>query len=127
METSATGKKREERFEDVAAPDRPKPREVQVYIIVNGLTGDISVFPDEFRVSKKNLQEVRWVCLPEKDFSVDFKPSTGSPFYETHFDQDNPCSGLPDRKVQAVGDQKVYKYSVTVGNRTIDPQGVVDP
>lgn len=126
METSATGKKREERFEDFTAPDRPKPREVQVYILVNGLTGDISVVPEQFRVSKKNLQEVRWVCLPEKDFSVDFNKN-GSPFCETHFDQDNPCSGLPDRKVQPLGDQRQYEYSVTVGGRTLDPQGVVDP
>lgn len=124
---TATGKKREERSEDFTAPDRPKPREVQVYILVNGLTGDISVVPEQFRVSKKNLQEVRWVCLPEKDFSVDFNKPGGSPFYETHFDQDNPCSGLPDRRVQALGDQKVYDYSVTVGGRTLDPQGVVDP
>lgn len=122
---TGTGRKREE-TDPYTAPDTPKPKEVQVYILVDAATCEISVVPDKFRVSKKNLQEVRWICIPEQNFSVDFNKN-GSPFYETHFDQDNPCSGLANRKVQALGDQKAYDYLVTVGNCTLDPQGVVDP
>jgi len=106
---------------------KPRPREVQVYILIDPHTQRISnVVPDPFRVSKGNLQEVRWICVPEQDFSVDFDPND-SPFYESHFDQDSPCSGLPQRKAQALGLQKIYKYTVSTAYDRLDPQGAVDP
>lgn len=119
---TATGQKREE-----TAAQGPKPREVQVYILIDPKSQKISqVIPDPFRVSKKNLQEVRWICVPEQNFSVDFA-SGDSPFYESHFDQDNPCSGLPQRRVDALGLQKLYKYTIKTDYDSLDPQGAVDP
>ena len=125
---TATGKKREDTVYPSTAPETPKPKEVQVYIVTDPKTNKIiDVVPDPFHVSKKNLQEVRWICIPEQNFSVDFDKGDGTPFYESHFDQDNPCSGLPGRRVEGLGNQKSYGYTIRTDYDTRDPQGVVDP
>ena len=127
MADTGTGRTRKVTFEPTTAPGRPKPKEVLVYILTDAITHQvIDVVPYGFRISKQNFQEVTWVCVPEQDFSVDFNKN-GSPFYEDHFDQDNPCSGLPMRKGTGLGDKKVYDYTITTSFGSLDPQGVVDP
>ena len=108
----------------MASASTVRAREIPVHIKVDPVTGDISVVPNKFRISKNQFQEVQWTC--DYDFVVSFNKN-GSPFYESQFDQDNPCSGLPLRIGTGDGDARPYDYSVTVGNRTLDPQGVVDP
>jgi hypothetical protein len=49
---------------------------------------------------------------------------TDSPFYETQFTKDFPCSGLVRREV-APDDFRLYKYTVRVGKRILDPGGGV--
>ncbi|HEY4682040.1 MAG TPA: hypothetical protein VIH17_02180 [Candidatus Acidoferrales bacterium] len=89
--------------------------------------GDIRCEPDIFRVSKGKKPNVCvvWVC--DQPFSVDFGSKENSPFYESHFTESETCSGLVRRDVPASGEEKVYKYTVRVGGKKLDPGGKVDP
>ena len=105
-------------------PQTPCSRDQEVRITVNPVTGVPIVSPPLFRIGKGKFEEVHWIC--DQNFSVNFNKD-GSPFYESQFDQDHPYSGLPLRLGTGLGDLRKYNYSVTVGGRTLDPQGVVDP
>jgi hypothetical protein len=91
--------------------------------------GNIRALPEYFMVSKGRNEEVRWVCASDHDhkqdgpcFTVDFEEN-GSPFYESQFSSDAPVSGLARRDV--LPGPKVYKYTVRVGDKTLDPGGGV--
>jgi hypothetical protein len=107
----------------------PSSREVIVKI---GLAGDeIALDKDYFEVSKSLNEEVKWVCAQDHKhgecgpcFTVDFEKN-GSPFYESQFSSDAPFSGLARRSV--LPGPKIYKYTVRVGNKTLDPGGGVKP
>ena len=94
-------------------------REKEVTITIDG-NGNIRVTPSTFHVSKKDNEEVVWTC--NVAFTVDFEES---PFYETQFNDQNPFSGLTRRSVLH-SDIKYYKYTVTAGGHTKDPDGQVD-
>lgn len=99
-------------------------------IVTLGLdkNGDLTCKPKMFRVSKNGKKHDRmlivWRCTTHADFSVDFNKN-GTPFHESHFDQDDYCSGLVRRRVQSSG--KTYEYSVTIAGKSFDPGGRVDP
>ena len=97
---------------------------VEVTIAVDKKGEIISVSPDPFIVRKLKDQMVRWICSkPKQKFSIEFE--NGSPFHDSQFSKDYPCSGLVRRGV--VTDRKrIYKYSVRVGNKVLDPGGGVD-
>lgn len=97
-------------------------REVPVEIKLD-VNGKLAVLRDPFRVSKSRQEEVWWSCS-DPTFSIDFKPND-SPFYDEHFDNDNPCSGLVRRKVPP--GSKSYKYTVRAFGKVLDPDGQVDP
>ncbi len=100
----------------------PKCKKVTITLV----NGEIKCSPDPFDVSK-SLREDRlifWQRQPHGPFSVDFN-NNGTPFYESHFDQDNPCSGLVRRDVP--DGSTIYKYTVTVDGHSLDPGGRVDP
>jgi hypothetical protein len=106
----------------------PDCREVVVKVGLNG-KGDVEVSLDYFSVSKIGNQEVRWECAQNHDhtkcspcFSVEFE-NNDSPFYEFQFSSDAPVSGLVRRSVLA--SSKVYKYTVRVGDKSLDPGGGV--
>lgn len=113
------------------AATAPKPigREVFVHINVDN-SGQIRMDPDTFHISKGNNEQVVWYSTsagpgdPHPAFTVDFNKN-GSPFYESHFDESLPCSGLVKRGV--LPGSTIYKYTVTVGGVSLDPGGVVDP
>jgi hypothetical protein len=114
----------------MATPARgPSSREV---IVTIGLKADkITVDEDYFKVSKSLNEEVKWVCAQDHKhgedgpcFTVDFEKN-GSPFYESQFSSDAPFSGLARRNVLA--GPKIYKYTVRVGKKTLDPGGGVKP
>ncbi len=114
-----------------AAPG-PISREVFVHIIVDQQTGGIRVDPDRFWVSKGANQEVVWHCTstdpndPHPDFTVDFNKKNGSPFYESQFSKDCPCSGLVQRDVEPNEKSGLfYQYTVRVGTKSLDPDGGV--
>lgn len=99
----------------------PKDPVVPVTVTVDK-HGEISVSPDPFILHKHSDQVVRWTCTPKKFFSVEFE--NGSPFYEAQFSSDHPCSGIARRNL--ITDRgRIYKYSVRVGNKTLDPGGGV--
>lgn len=95
---------------------------VPVTITVDKKAG-ISVSPDPFFVRKHQDQMVRWNCVPNQAFSVEF--THGSPFYETQFSRDCPSSGLVRRNVVA-DKHRIYKYTVRVGEHILDPGGGVN-
>ena len=106
----------------------PESREVVVEVWLND-EGNIEVDPEYFSVSKKGNQEVRWECVQEHGhsmdgpcFSVEFE-NNDSPFYEFQFSSDVPVSGLVRRSVLA--SDKVYKYTVRIGDKSLDPGGGV--
>ena len=119
-----------------AAAPKLISREVFVHIIVdpNGPT-PIRVDPDRFWVSKGMNEEVVWHCTstdpndPNPDFTVVFNQSNGSPFNESQFSRDYLCSGLVKRGVQPSNPNTgpFYKYTVTVGGASVDPDGGVKP
>ena len=103
----------------MAAPARATcSREKEVTITVDA-TG-IKVDPDRFHVSKRDNEEVVWRC--NVAFTVDFEES---PFNETQFNDEYPFSGLTRRSVLH-STIKHYKYTVTAGGHTKDPDGQVD-
>lgn len=106
---------------------RPMSRDVSVQITVDK-NGQISVKPDPFWVSKGGNEEVWFSCTstdpsnPNPDFTVRFNKN-GTPFNDSVFTQQYPCSGLVQRKVKA--SKKIYNYRVTVGRNSLDPGGGV--
>jgi len=103
----------------MAAPARAtSSREKEVTITVDA-TG-IKVDPDRFHVSKRDNEEVVW--RSNVAFTVDFEES---PFTETQFNDQYPFSGLVRRSVQH-STIKHYKYTVTAGGYSLDPDGQVD-
>jgi hypothetical protein len=116
----------------MATPSHRATRDPEVEKIVLELDakGNFSCKPWDFGVSKQGKKHSKmllvWECKTHANFSVDFNKANGSPFYERHFDQDYPCSGLVRRDVppSTVTD---YQYSVTIDGKTFDPGGKVDP
>jgi len=99
---------------------------LDVTITVNPTTHTLSVLPDPFILHKLSDQVVRWNCVPDptQKFSVEFE--NGSPFYESQFSKDNPCSGIAQRNVLAETG-KLYKYTVRVpGCVDLDPGGDIE-
>ncbi len=96
------------------------PREVVVRIIPDPKTGEPKATPDPFKVSKKANQVVVWEC--DSEFSIEFQES---PFYESQFDDENNCSGLPRRNVLG-NPEKNYKYTIRAFGTVVDPMGVID-
>jgi hypothetical protein len=112
------------------APDGWDPREVVVKVSLD-VNGDVQVDQEYFFVSKSRNQEVHWVCAQQHDhakdndqpcFSVEFNDND-SPFYEFQFNSDVPVSGLVRRDV--LPSPKIYKYTVRIGNKSLDPGGGV--
>ena len=102
----------------------PHPPVLDVTITVNPTTHTLSVLPDPFILHKHSDQVVRWKRVPDGTFSVEFENS--SPFYESQFSKDNPCSGIARRNVLAETG-KIYKYTVKVsGCVDLDPGGGIE-
>lgn len=80
--------------------------------------------PNPFHISKDFGDQVRWATRdPNASFEVDFEDS---PFERAHFDNSHNCSGPLRKEVQ--GDKThVYKYTVKVNGKTLDPGGIIDP
>ena len=121
MDASGTGKALE-------TEDYPDNREVVIEVRLNA-AGDVEVSRDYFSVSKSGNEEVRWVCAQEHDcsknrpcFSVEFE-NNDSPFYEYQFSSDAPVSGLVRRSV--LPSSQIYKYTVRIGDKSLDPGGGV--
>jgi hypothetical protein len=105
----------------VMQPQRVEDRDVIVHIRVEGDT--IQVEPEVFEVHKQSDQVVKWVRTDgDGDFLVEF--GQDSPFYEFQFSKDAPVSGLARRTILA-DENRVYKYSVRVGNHVLDPGGII--
>jgi hypothetical protein len=96
-------------------------QQLDVVISVEG--GQIQVNPDPFFIHKHADQVVRWRCTAgHGEFMVEF--GEDSPFYEKQFTKDFPCSGLAKREITP-DDHRIYKYTVRVGEHTLDPGGGV--
>lgn len=102
-------------------PQHQSEDRVEVHISIRD--GKIHVTPDPFHVHKHLDQEVKWICSEgDGEFLVEF--GTDNPFYEIQFSKDAPVSGLPRRSVLA-DKHRVYKYTVRVGDKVLDPGGVI--
>jgi hypothetical protein len=85
--------------------------------------GNIAVHPERFKIHKHQDQFVRWHCPTGEYFTVEFEKD--SPFYESQFSRNFPCSGLVRRPI--LPDKlRPYKYTIRVGNHVLDPEGEVD-
>ena len=80
-------------------------------------TGPPSVSPDPVTVS--HSQEVEWTCSNDCDFTVVFTEQSRKPFNGRIFGKAKPKSGVP------TGPPGKYKYSVIVGEGSVDPQIIV--
>ncbi len=68
------------------------------------------------QLSRPHNEEVRWVSdLP---FRIDFE--SGSPFYEDQFDHKYMQSGLVRRDVLP-SEHRIYKYTIDVNGKKLDP------
>ena len=92
--------------------------------------GEIVVRPDPFWIHLSEDEEVQWFCsiphnhdVPNKPcFTVEFKGN--SPFHTSRFEGHRAHSGCALNSVQP-HPKRLYKYSVTVSSKTIDPAGGV--
>lgn len=112
-------------------PEEREKREVTVVISVQGeeIRVEVEGAQEPFWVKKHANQEVRWVLkTAEGQFPVDFLVDFGndSPFYESQFSQDSPVSGLVRRNILP-NQARLYKYTVWVGDKKLDPGGGVKP
>jgi hypothetical protein len=100
-----------------------RPHAVErINVVISVQAGMITVDPDIFEVHKHLDEEVRWTCTEgDGEFLVEF---SDSPFYEAQFSKDAPVSGLARRSILA-NRNKIYKYTVTVGDMVLDPGGVI--
>ena len=94
-------------------------REKEVKITIDS-SGNIQVTPSTFHVNKQDNEEVVWTCAVP--FEVDF---VESPFTDPQFSDQFPVSGLVRRSVLP-SKTKHYKYTVTIGAYSLDPDGQVD-
>lgn len=110
-----------------------EPGTVEVRItevpITAGNPSGITVDRDPFQVSKgkdANSLQVEWICL-SNGFSIEFKAD--SPFTQARFISPGPGSLLsgPVRDDVQPDSEKNYAYSVRIGDRVLDPGGVVNP
>lgn len=103
---------------------RQSPKDSVVPVIISvDRQGEISVSPDPFVLHKHQDQVVMWACTPKKYFTVEFEKD--SPFYESQFSSDHPCSGIARRSL-VTDKRRLYKYTVRVGKKVLDPGGGVD-
>ncbi len=90
--------------------------------------GEIIVRPDPFWIHLSEDEEVEWFCsiphdhnVPNKPcFTVEFKGN--SPFHMYRFEGHRSRSGCALNSVQP-HPKKLYKYTVTVGDKTVEPAG----
>jgi hypothetical protein len=80
-------------------------------------TGPPTVMPDQASITK--TQQVEWTCSTGCDFTVVFTQESRKPFKGRIFGKANPKSGVP------TGPPGKYKYSVIVGQGSVDPQIIV--
>lgn len=107
--------------EVMPGPSAGMDRDVIVHIRVEGDT--IRVEPEIFHLRKELDQEVRWVRTDgDGEFLIEF--GQDSPFYEFQFSRYAPVSGLVRRPILADAN-RVYKYSVRIGNKVLDPGGII--
>ena len=107
------------------------PQDVRVHIGLDA-NGNITVDPDPFWIYRCEDEQVKWVCVQNHKhgdashpcFTVDFDKKTGSPFNNSNF---QGHGALSDRPTSHAIHNHVYKYSVTVGDKTVDPGGGVKP
>jgi hypothetical protein len=89
--------------------------------------GNLRVAPDPFILHKHQDEVVKWQLDPglpsASTFIVEFKDE--SPFHESQFSKDHPVSGLARRSL-VTDKTKVYKYSVGLDGKFVDPGGVAD-
>jgi len=90
--------------------------EINITVLTNGVTGAM-VHPDPATIDKNN--EAVWKC--NDNFTVTF--GHGSPFQGKNFDKKNNKSGKP--KQSETGHNKEFKYTVKVGDTTIDPRVII--
>jgi hypothetical protein len=121
----------------------PSPKDVEVKIGLDTL-GNITVSPETFWVSKKNEAKVHvmWVCTVEHEhgakgipcFTVDFnKPEKmldhskhryGTPFSNWHFCGHGANSGPVKADIEP-DVTKIFKYTVSMDGKSVDPGGGV--
>jgi hypothetical protein len=109
---------------------RRKRKMANVIVKIALSSNGIHVTPDPFYISIKNNEQVVWECAGHQNhgtpgspcFTVDFNDAGGSPFSDWHFQNHGASSGPatvhPD-------DKKLYKYTVSMHGRSIDPSGGV--
>lgn len=112
----------------VAALETVKVRVTEVPITPENPSG-ITLDTDPFHVSKEkdtSRLQVEWVCT-SSGFTIEFNGD--SPFPQSQFTRSTPGSLLSQGVRDGVppDDQKIYKYSVRIGDRVLDPGGIVTP
>jgi hypothetical protein len=109
------------------------PKDILVEIGLDQ-NGNITVKPEEFRVSKQNKEQVVWKCIQSEKhehgsggrpcFTVAFNDKNGSPFSDWHFQNHGASSGcVPDHVPHG---PTSYKYTINMHGKKMDPTGVVD-
>ena len=98
-----------------------------IITISRDAAGNPQVDQDPFTLHKLEDQVVKWQLDPNLpaglNFIVEFQDV--SPFNEFQFSNDHPCSGLARRNL-VTDPRRVYKYSVWLDGKFVDPGGVVD-
>ncbi|TAM84254.1 MAG: hypothetical protein EPN47_02765 [Acidobacteria bacterium] len=95
-----------------------EPETITITITPNAdPAGPPSISPDPVSISRN--QEVEWTCSNGCDFTVVFTQKTRKPFKGRIFNKANSKSGVP------TGPHGKYKYSVIVGEGSVDPQIIV--
>ena len=84
----------------------------------------IKVDPETFHVSANNRDFVEWSC-DACGFEVDF--GAFSPFATSKFGSPRAGSVPSGPAVAPASDKRPYKYTVTAGGYSVDPDGEVDP
>ncbi len=96
----------------------PRLYPVPVKITIEG--SNLEVHPSTVVLHKGMNEEVVWEC-PSGNFDVDFGNST--PFATNKFSQANAHSGPP-----TVGPStNPYKYTVSAGGLSVDPDVIIQP
>ena len=97
----------------------------------------IKVSRETFWVSKSKMEVAEWFCLRKEEepehahgkdcFTVKFDQKDGSPFTSDTFTSDENGYRSSDgvKGIVTPDLNKTYKYTVTVGSKTLDPKGGV--
>lgn len=95
--------------------------------ITKDLNGDLVIEPDTAEISKKDRDQIEWVCDFGAEFSIDFRTDNNCPFEWVDPKQKQKDKLKSGRIKFNAKTNEYYKYDVESEGVRIDPEVSIKP